>query len=296
MYWALGLPFFGIKPSRPLRSLIIQAEDDLGDCSEFFQGMFDGLQRVEKSTMPPEEMARLLKENFIVIRNTISRGHEFAKFTKKNIKELKADMVWINPLFSYAGCSVSDQAEMSTFLRDYLTPVAEETGVIWHVIHHVPKPSTDSKARNHWSDSDFAYMGFGSSEITNWARAINYIEPTKDGPFKLRLAKRGNRAGAIPDPSSGERGNTIYLDHHDEFVFWLQIPPPAEEIEKRRKKQAKQASDLVGVVWPASYSEIVGYVLAQFKSSKQSAEKRVTRWIADKSICKNSNDLYLPSK
>ena len=242
-------------------------------------------------------MDRLMRENFIVIRDTIHRGAEFAKFIKKKIKEHGADMIWINPLFSFAGCNISDQAEMSEFLRDQLTPVLIETGAVCHVIHHTPKPSTDAKSRQNWSDSDFAYIGFGSSEITNWARAINYLEPTKDGPFKLRLAKRGNRARAIPDPSNDrEYGNTIFLDHHEEFIFWLQVPPPAEEVEKRRKKEAKQASDLVGVVWPAAYSEIVGYVMAQFKSSKQSAEKRVSRWIEKKVICKNSNDNYTPSK
>src|ERR1700719_901864 len=35
--WACGKPAFGIKPSRPLRSLVIQAEDDDGDMKEMGQ-------------------------------------------------------------------------------------------------------------------------------------------------------------------------------------------------------------------------------------------------------------------
>ena len=297
LYWALGLPFFGIKPKRPLKSIIFQAEDDIGDCSEFFMGLIEGLEKVEQLKMDPSEFNRLLRENFIVIRDTVHRGEKFAQFAKKKIKQLGADMVWINPLFSYAGCSVSDQAMMSAFLRDQLTPVAIETGVIWHVVHHVPKPSTDAKARQNWSDSDFSYMGFGSSEITNWARAINYIEPTKDGPFKLRLAKRGKRAQAIPDPSNDrEYGSTLYLDHHEEYIFWLQVPPPQEAIDSKRKKEAKEASALVGCVWPASYSEIVEYVKSQFKCSHDAAKKRVSRWISRESIKATSNDRYAPQK
>ena len=33
--WAIGRPFFGIAPARPLKSLIIQAENDDGDLAEF---------------------------------------------------------------------------------------------------------------------------------------------------------------------------------------------------------------------------------------------------------------------
>jgi hypothetical protein len=297
MYWALGLSLFGIKPKRPLKSIIFQAEDDKGDCSEFLMGLINGLEKVERLKMDPQEMKRLMQENFIVIRDTTHRGPAFAQFAKRKIKELGADMVWINPLFSYAGCSVSDQAMMSAFLRDQLTPVAVETGIIWHVVHHVPKPSTDSKARQNWSDSDFAYIGFGSSEITNWARAINYIEPTKDGPFKLRLAKRGNRARATPDPTNDqEHGSTLYLEHHEEFIFWMQVPPPKEALEKKRVKEAKQASELVGCIWPASYSEIVGYVQSQFKCSQVAGKKRVTRWVKSGSIKAISDDRYTVQK
>ena len=36
--WALGKPVFGVKPVKPLKSLLIQAENDLGDVSEMLQG------------------------------------------------------------------------------------------------------------------------------------------------------------------------------------------------------------------------------------------------------------------
>ena len=36
--WALGRTTFGIRPERPLKSLIVQAENDVGDVAEMFQG------------------------------------------------------------------------------------------------------------------------------------------------------------------------------------------------------------------------------------------------------------------
>lgn len=39
MTWALGMPFFGMKPKRRLRCLIVQAENDMGDMAEVVQGV-----------------------------------------------------------------------------------------------------------------------------------------------------------------------------------------------------------------------------------------------------------------
>lgn len=41
--FALGLPFFGLKPRKPLKSIIVQAENDLGDTAEMFQGVLLGM-------------------------------------------------------------------------------------------------------------------------------------------------------------------------------------------------------------------------------------------------------------
>ena len=39
LFWALGQPFFGIKPARPLRSLVVNAENYRVDMSEIVQGV-----------------------------------------------------------------------------------------------------------------------------------------------------------------------------------------------------------------------------------------------------------------
>lgn len=62
--WALGQPVFNIKPVRPLKSLIIQAENDIGDLAEMYQGV-----RAEMSL--GTECNPLLEENLIFYRDTI---------------------------------------------------------------------------------------------------------------------------------------------------------------------------------------------------------------------------------
>ena len=41
--WALGQPVLGFEPARPLKSLLIQAENDDGDLAEMKSGVFNGL-------------------------------------------------------------------------------------------------------------------------------------------------------------------------------------------------------------------------------------------------------------
>ena len=41
--WAIGKPLFGIHPTKPLKSLLIQAENDDGDLAEMRDGVMAGL-------------------------------------------------------------------------------------------------------------------------------------------------------------------------------------------------------------------------------------------------------------
>ena len=42
--WAAGFDFFGIQPVKPLKSIIIQAENDEMDLAEQFRGVMNGLK------------------------------------------------------------------------------------------------------------------------------------------------------------------------------------------------------------------------------------------------------------
>ena len=72
MTWALGMPFFGMKPRQPLRSLIIQAENDMGDMAEVVQGVVSYV--VAKSRMDQRVAVHELKRNIVVARVTAQTG------------------------------------------------------------------------------------------------------------------------------------------------------------------------------------------------------------------------------
>ena len=90
-----------------------------------------------------------------------------------------------------------------------------------------------------------SYIGTGSSELTNWARAVCVLQSTKDeGRFALRLAKRANRANATD--VEGGRTNLIHLKHADDSILWEQTAPlfTVDPKEKKPKKSKEELSEI----------------------------------------------------
>ena len=124
-----------------------------------------------------------------------------------------------------------------------LHPIAHETGVIWMMVHHTPKPSTDPKSKSGWNTTDHSYAGKGSAELTNWARSVILLRTTKDeGCYELLLAKRDKRAEAVS--LEGNRTQLLYLQHSSKGIVWEQWLKPvviAEESKPKAKRKAKAA-------------------------------------------------------
>lgn len=223
---ATGSPIFGIPVVRPLKVLVVQAENDEGDLAEMLAGVRDGLNLGE---FADDAEVALLKRNLVFVRDTTHTGARFVDAAHRLIERHKPDIVFLDPLLSFVGGDISKQEVCSAFLREGLNPIAEATGVCWICVHHTGKPPNDKKTANAgWQSSDWAYSGIGSSELTNWARAALTLRQTGPGVFQLMLAKRGNRARAThPD---GEPTTVIWLRHSTTGgIFWEQCQPPAGE-------------------------------------------------------------------
>ncbi|MBK1883648.1 AAA family ATPase [Luteolibacter pohnpeiensis] len=229
---AAGVPWNGIKFRKPLKTLVIQAENDEGDLKEMLDGVFAIMRR---DTFTKEQI-RAFRKNLIFRQETEKTGEEFCKWLESVIRETKADLVLIDPLLSYIGDDISQQKVASQFLRNWLQPVLKRTGAMITVIHHTGKPPKDRSSMKSWSDSDYSYLGIGSSELVNWARAVMVIVETKEpGTFQLRITKRGKRAGMV-DQFTGHVVNQIYLRHGGfaEGQSWQQTRYEEEEEEPKR--------------------------------------------------------------
>jgi len=126
VHWALGRDFFGIKPARPLRAIILQAENDAGDVSEALQDVVAG------AYLDSQERDQL-RESLAIFRDTVSTGTAFTAALADLVREHRADIVFVDPLLSFAGIDVSDQEQASKFLR-VTEEDAEEVAFRRHVV------------------------------------------------------------------------------------------------------------------------------------------------------------------
>ena len=239
--WALGIPAFNITPIAPLRSLLIQAENDVGDLAEMYQGVRRGMG------ITPEQEA-ILNERIFIYRDTTRTGAEFVDAASALVDRHKPDLVWADPLLNYIGDEISEQRVISDFCCKLLNAVSLRTGVVWCLLHHTGKPSKDPKAASHWTASDLAYSGLGSSALVNWAREtavlVRIKMPDGDPPtFQLSMTKRRTRAGMVD--STGTPTDTIFVRHSQHGgICWEQCesPEPVAEANPNRYKIGRKSA------------------------------------------------------
>ena len=222
VHWCLGRDFFGIKPAKPLRAIVLQAENDQGDISEALQDVIAGayIDSAERSQ---------LKDALAIYRDTVSTGTTFTKALRDLVVSHQADIVFVDPLLSFAGIDVSDQEQASKFLRHDLAPILLETGAVLVAMHHTGKPKASADKEGQ-TTADLAYAGLGSSEFTNWFRevAVLFRCQGEEPIYKFGLTKRRGRAG-LKDHENQFKGE-IYIRHAAEkgVIRWEYSQPPSQ--------------------------------------------------------------------
>ena len=222
VHWCLGRDFFGIKPAKPLRAIVLQAENDQGDISEALQDVMagayiDATERIQ------------LRDALAIYRDTVSTGTTFTKALRDLVVSHQADIVFVDPLLSFAGIDVSDQEQASKFLRHDLAPILLETGAVLVAMHHTGKPKASADKEGQ-TTADLAYAGLGSSEFTNWFRevAVLFRCQGEEPIYKFGLTKRRGRAG-LKDHENQFKGE-IYIRHAAEkgVIRWEYSQPPSQ--------------------------------------------------------------------
>lgn len=229
---------FGIIPVRPLKSLILQAENDIGDQSEILQSVIGKYGKHHCD----EPVRRDLNERLVFYRDNVHSGAEFLRVLEALVIKHQPDIAWIDPLMCYVGDDISDQKVVTEFCNG-LNRISSKTGVVMALIHHLPKPREGS-AR---TESDLAYAGFGSSALTNWAREVVTLQrvetPPNDPPTcSLTMTKRRLRAGMICWDSL-KPASKIHIRHSNEpdkhGMIWQPCRKPVLEEDEDKPKRRK---------------------------------------------------------
>ena len=210
---ALGRPVCGFRPSKPLKILFIQGENDDGDVAEMRDGAIAGLE------LNGQDQADVA-ERIYCCRSNSATGKQFIQGPlRNNLQRYKPDLVIIDPVLCYLGGDSKDQKIVSEFLRVLLLPELRAVNCGCLLLHHTNKPPTQ-QVKNAVNNED-AYAEGGSAEFRNVARAVITLRSLGDGSvFELRAPKRGFRLGW--KDSRGERTDRQYIQHSRDRnrLFW----------------------------------------------------------------------------
>ena len=225
--WALGQSVFGLAPVRPLRTLILQAENDGGDIAESWQGSTCKMTESQKTK---------LKQNIAIVRDTKHIGSAFPEFLEALILRHQAEVVWIDPLLAYAGFDIADQSLTTEWLRTQVDPVLKRTKAAMIYMHHTTKPKSADDLDS-MTPSQLAYLGAGSAEWVNYSRDAGFLYRTKGEParYKFGFSKRASRCGLENVDGERSKSGFIYLQHspEDKVLRWEHAPSGMEVAPQR---------------------------------------------------------------
>lgn len=227
--WAMGLDWFGCRPVRPLKVAYVQAENDIAD-------QHDALKGASQMVFGSDWQNGLRRADMLFFREAVRTGVDFTQMLRRLIRKTKVDIVYIDPLLSYIGGNPSDIEVCANFTRHQLQPIMMETGVVIVLVHHFPKPKgKDDKPE---SVADMAYSGFGSSDLTNWAREVIVLKEVgfhQPRRFMLGMAKRGDRSGL--ENKENKKVGSIVIQRGVGTISWDYAPPEQFVVDKAAAKK-----------------------------------------------------------
>lgn len=218
IHFSIGSKVFDIDSFDPRKILFIQAENNLIDLAEAFQSI------IKKANLTTEQN-ELLDKNLVFISNQICAGELFIQMLDQACAEVKPDIVIVDPLLSFFGGDLSKQDVCSRFLRNQLNPIIAKYNMGMIMMHHTAKEISENL-------SSVSYAGFGSSELTNWARFISVLFHNKDDRniFDFMHVKRGNKL-----PKS-----QMYLKHaQGAGIYWEEVNKPLSVVKSESNKESK---------------------------------------------------------
>ncbi len=263
--FAVGRDLFGLRPAGPLRQLIVQAENNALDVQETYRGVTEGLH------LSLEEQ-RLLRDNLRVVQADRYTGGEFCRFLGWLCQRTRPDVVWIDPLLAYIGGEISRMADCAKFLRNQLNPVIHDHNIGVVVVHHTGKPPKDGASG--YGGADLAYLGIGSSDLTNWARATSTIVRCEgcDNRYSLTHAKRSARAGCVASTD---------VQHAGRGICWepAESPRPANYKPTSGSKDKKDPADPAEKMQKSKYAGYGFEEMPDLEHTQPAADSPLLRWI-----------------
>ena len=216
--WGIGEECLGFEPSEPIATLFVQAENDAGDVQEQRDGIIEGMDL-------DEQAEAVLNEMVSVATVDDASGPAFFTRLESLIRQWQPDLIILDPLLAFVGGDLNRQDVAADFLRHRLNPMLHRANVGCLIVHHEGKPARDGNQQGNPN-----YAGLGSSELSNWARAICSLTIEGDA-YCLTLGKRGKRAGIADDYGA----TRVWLRHAANRICWSKPTPQRWHPRKRQR-------------------------------------------------------------
>jgi hypothetical protein len=265
---ALGKSVFGVPFTRPLTVLIVQNENDNDDILEEVSGVIEGLDLSEEDT---ELAARR-----ICVRTVDSIGEDFLCELELLLRNEPADLVVIDPLLGFfSGGDIRTAKDAAKFVRQGILRLARKYQVGLICVHHTNKPPTQKNQAVELSGTDLAYLGAGSADIANAARASIVLQSTgMYDVFRLSLGKRAQRADFID--AGGQRCKSILIRHSRTGICWELVT----EEDKEKLESDLDGTDAILNLIPEEGLSINAIIQAAGKLKPKVGENRCRRVLA----------------
>lgn len=233
--WAIGRVAFGIKPTRPLRILLLESEDDEADNKAF-------VQVLRTMNLAAQEWELLHQNTCIEFRRDLT-GQRFFDASDQFLAQFPCDIFMLNPLTGFCTNQLSDEIAMGEFLRAKLNALMVKHHCAPIIVAHMPKGQVAEISDKAWYE--WMYVLSGCVTLTNWARAILVFVPSKlRGTYRFITAKRPAQSGWIkPEYFYAHCTKDLEVNHeHFEVIQW--VPASEAQIKEAAPEQKQKRIQL----------------------------------------------------
>ena len=210
--WSLGRPAFGITPSRPLRILTFQAENDASAMHLAARGVIDTLN------LSSDDIDKVGEATACIGIRSCS-GSAFLRQLDKELEYRSGwpDIIRLDPLMAFIGDDPTNTKAVLEFMRSGLNAIIDKYNVGAICTHHTTK--TQYMDTDKFNPYDFQYCMAGTADLTNLARSVISIIPCKDGRTFGFMAAKGKAKIGWGTPSR-------YFAHAASRIYWEDAVAP----------------------------------------------------------------------
>lgn len=179
--FAIARCAFIFPVGRPLRSLIVQAEDP--------ENKLIRMGQMSRRMGLTEAQIKQVDENTAVLVIDDLQDTMAIAEIERHAKAFKPDIIWLNPLTSYLSGGAYKEEGINKLLRVDFGPMLVRLGCSGVVAHHPPKPLVNGRDINDMTIFELQYGAAGMASLTNATRGNVFLAHVDGDVFKLVVGK-----------------------------------------------------------------------------------------------------------